>query len=287
MRDFPYFAQRLFNTPLMIRPEKAEIVIASLAARLNIISVEKSDGTLVALSDFDRGEEGRNVGYSVQDGIAVIPVCGTLVQRSDYLRPFSGMTGYNAISHNLSCALDDKSVRGILLDIDSPGGEVAGCFDLADAIYEARREKPIWASLNESGYSAAYAIAAACERITVPRTGGAGSIGVLCMHVDWSEAISKAGIAVTFIQFGARKSDGAPEKPLSKEATKDIQDKVDRCGDLFVNSVARYRGVKASVIRDQEAGTFMGQEAIDNRLADALLPIDQAFAELQAKISRI
>ena len=86
------------------------------------------------------------------------------------LRPTSGMTGYNAIGANVFAALDDPGVKAIALAIDSPGGDTAGLFDLTDSIYAARGRKPIWAILDESACSAAYAIAAATDRITVPRT---------------------------------------------------------------------------------------------------------------------
>ncbi len=285
MTGFPFLAQRLFNTPLIIRPEKAEVVVAALAERLGITRLARANGEFAALDEFDHGAPGGEVGYVVMDGIAVVPVAGTLVQRCGSLRPYSGMTGYNAIGHNVMTALADDRVKAVLLDVDSPGGEVAGCFDLCDAIYDARGKKPIWAALNESGYSAAYALAAACDRITIPRTGGAGSIGVVCMHVDWSRAIDDSGLTVTFIQDGDRKTDGAPEKPLSAEALADIQDKVSRCASLFRGSVARYRGVPEAKIRDQQAGTFMGADAVTQFLADAVMPIDEAFAELRESVA--
>ena len=140
----------------------------------------------------------------------MIQVEGTLVQKLGTLRPYSGMTGYDGIRQNFLEALSDPAVEAIVLDIDSPGGEVAGCFDLVDTIYAARGEKPIWSVLSESAYSAGYAIASAADRIVVPRTGGTGSIGVISMHVDWSQALTEAGVKVTFITYGERKADGHP-----------------------------------------------------------------------------
>ena len=148
----------------------------------------------------------------------MIQVEGTLVQKLGTLRPYSGMTGYDGIRQNFLEALSDPAVEAIVLDIDSPGGEVAGCFDLVDTIYAARGEKPIWSVLSESAYSAGYAIASAADRIVVPRTGGTGSIGVISMHVDWSQALTEAGVKVTFITYGERKADGHPEIPLSGSA---------------------------------------------------------------------
>ena len=116
-----------------------------------------------------------------------------MVQKLGSLRPYSGMTGYDGIRQSFLTAISDPEVSGICLDIDSPGGEVAGCFDLVDEIYHARGSKPIHAILTENAYSAAYAIASAADRIHVPRTGGVGSVGVIVIHCDWSQRIKEDG----------------------------------------------------------------------------------------------
>src|SRR5260363_15750 len=125
-----------------------------------------------------------------------------------------GMAGYDGLRQNIWRALADPEVHALALDIDSPGGMVAGCFDLADAIFEARGEKPIWAMVNEQACSAAYALASSADVVTVPRTGTTGSIGILYLHVDVSRAQRDAGLNVTLLNYGARKADGHPARPL-------------------------------------------------------------------------
>lgn len=290
---FPHLAQRLFNVPLAITPEKAEIVIAALADRLGLAQLFRVNGDAVVLRpqaffDSDDNPSGADPyakrGYDVVGPVAVVPVEGTLVQKLGTLRPYSGMTGYDGIRQNIGLALDDPNVQAVVLDIDSPGGEVAGCFDLVDAIFAARGGKPIWAILDESACSAAYAIASAADKIAVPRTGFAGSIGVVAMHVDWSQALAREGFAVTFIQYGARKTDGASEKPLSDEARQRAQKDVDAMGELFVATVARNRGLAAETIRATEAGIYLGADAVAQGLADVVLPPDAAFRELVSSL---
>ena len=199
--------------------------MAALAERLGVSKIMRMDGTEVLAQplafsgddDFSGPGRARQTGYDLVGPVAVIQVEGTLVQKLGTLRPYSGMTGYDGIRQNFLEALSDPAVEAIVLDIDSPGGEVAGCFDLVDTIYAARGEKPIWSVLSESAYSAGYAIASAADRIVVPRTGGTGSIGVISMHVDWSQALTEAGVKVTFITYGERKADGHPEIPLSRK----------------------------------------------------------------------
>jgi ClpP class serine protease len=289
--EFAHLAQRMFNTPIAIHPRKAEIAMAALADRLGITHLMRGDGRPVPMA-FDDDEEfvssrqsrQTDLGYDVVAGTAIIPIAGTLVQKQSSLRPYSGMTGYNGIRQAFLTARADSAVSRIALDISSGGGEVAGCFDLVDTIHEARGDKPIAAILTESAYSAAYAIASAADTIYVPRTGGTGSIGVICMHVDLSEALTKAGLKVTFItNTGAdRKTDGHSEIPLSKEALAAFQHEIDTMGSLFHDTVARNRGIATSAVRDMRAGTFMGADGVTAGLADAVMAPDAAFAAFLA-----
>jgi ClpP class serine protease len=131
-------------------------------------------------------------------------------------------------------------------------------------------------------FSAAYALASAADRIIVPRTGGTGSIGVICMHVDFSKALDGAGIKVTFItsEGADRKADGHPEIPLSAEAYAALQADIDEMGQLFYDTVARNRGLAAAAVRDLKAATFLGAKGVDAGLADAVMAPDAAFRAL-------
>jgi len=286
---FAHLAQRLFNTPLAIRQEKAEVIMAALAERLGVSQIGRLDGGIARPSagawdeDFSEpGETVRDVGYDMvgDTPVACIKVHGTLVQKLGSLRPYSGMTGYDGIRESILRAHADPGVEAIVLDIDSPGGEVAGCFDLVDTIYGLRGDKPIWSILTESAYSAGYAIASAADRIIVPRTGGVGSIGVIVMHVDWSKALTASGVAVTFVTYGDRKVDFRPELPLSEEALARMQAEINTMGELFVNTVARNRNIAPESVRDTQAACFMGPAGVSRGLADAVMAPDAAFMAL-------
>lgn len=284
MSRFPFLAQRLFNVPLAITPQKAEIVTAALAERLGVTTFTRANGRAIALDDGYDDEPADRKPYETVAGIAVVPIQGTLVNRLGSLRPYSGMTGYDGIRSNLMMALNDPGVRAIMFDVDSPGGEVSGCFDLVDTIYGARKIKPIWAVLNDMACSAAYAIASASDFVTVPRTGTTGSVGVICMHCDMSKALEKAGIAVTVIQYGARKADGTDTQPLSDPALARFQADVDTMGDLFVETVARNRDMATAKVKATEAGTFLGAKGVSVGFADAVMAPDEAFRRLLSQL---
>lgn len=292
-----HLAQQILNKPLLIHPDKANVILAALADRLGITKISRASvmeddegGATFEVYDTTPGAmagQGSNprLGYDKAQGVALITIAGTLVHRLGTLRPYSGMTGYDGIRQNVLMALADPEVNGILLDLDTPGGEAAGCFDLVDTLYAARGQKPIWAICNEMAYSGGMAIASAADRIIVPRTAGVGSVGVVVVHMDWSDAVADAGLKVTIITYGARKADGNPFERLPESVQSRIQSDVDTIGALFVNTIARNRGISAKAVRDQQAACFMGQAGVDAGLADAVMSPEDCFAEFVESLS--
>lgn len=282
-RGLPLLAQRLFNRPLVILPDKAEIIVAALADRLGVTHLFRDGVARPMAWDDDEGWSSPRrppSPFDVVEGVALIEVTGTLVHKLGSIRPYSGMTGYDGIRAAFLTALATPDVRAIVLDIDSPGGEVAGCFDLVDTIAAARGVKPIWAILSENACSGAYAIAAAADRISVPRTGSTGSIGVITMHVDWSKAMASDGVSVTLLTYGDRKADGNMYEPLADQARVAIQADLDAMGELFVSSVAAHRRLPPEIVRGQQAAVYLGAAGVAAGLADVVAAPDEAFGQL-------
>jgi signal peptide peptidase SppA len=221
-------------------------------------------------------------------GIAVVSILGPLVTRGDWLTSLLGASDYGEIASAVEAALADPSVRAVLLEIDSPGGEVGGLFDLVDRLADLRAEagKPLWAVASESALSAGFAIASAADRLYVTRTAEVGSVGVVAIHVDESAADAMAGLKWTLIHAGAKKVDGNPHEPLSPEAFADIQADVDALHDELVALIARNRGMSPDAVRATEAAIYRGRRAIDIGFADRLGSVDQALADLAATLDR-
>lgn len=222
-----------------------------------------------SMSNFEWITKGMSdqLSYSIEDGIAVIPIHGLLTKRDEM---FFGTTNYDDIRMAVSQALWDDDVESIMLDIDSPGGEVGGLFDLVDFIYESRNQKPIYAYANDSAFSAAYAIASACSKIFVNRTSGVGSIGVIATHTDISEADRKMGVKYTTIFAGDKKNDLTPHEPLSENAKDELQEEVNRLYEMFLSTVARNRGISVELVRATQATSYYGENAINIALADEI-----------------
>jgi signal peptide peptidase SppA len=278
MTLLPHLAARLFGVPLAIHRPKLDVILAVLGPRVGL-------GDLAAAPGYTTPQRQSSATSGSPPGVAVIPIHGTLVRRTVGLEAESGLTSYSGLAAQLDAAIGNPAVSAILLDIDSPGGESGGVFDLADRIRAASQIKPVWAVANDMAFSAAYALASAASRVFVSRTGGVGSIGVIAMHVDQSEKDAQDGVHYTAVFAGDRKNDLNPHEPISSEAHAFLKAEVNRIYGLFVETVARHRGIEASAVRDTEAGLFFGQAAVAMGLADAIGTFDEALAQLLASLS--
>ena len=252
-----------------------------------MVTGEATGGTNVR-SASHQGAEDREDGDAVLnlEGIAVIPVLGTLVRRSSYIGTASGLTSYHEIEAMAEAAFADPTVKAVLLEIDSSGGEAGGVFDLAQRLRQLAQTsgKPLWAIADEAALSAAYAIAAAADRLWVTRTAEVGSIGVVAVHVDESVADAKAGLNYTFLHAGAHKVDGHPHAPLPVPVAADIQADIEQLHEQFIALVAGFRRVTVDAIRDTEARVYRGEAAVQAGLADQIGTRAEAITALQRQL---
>ncbi len=292
-------ARRILNQPQLISERGALAVLGALAPRLGVSRVVLGNAVTeyevmppMAEAEAWASDQGRPIvsdrafQFDAESGVAYIPIEGELVHRFGHLEPTSGMTGYDAIKLKVQAAAEDSAVKGILLDIDSPGGEVSGCDAAAEAIFEAREAKPIWALINEQACSAAYWLASAAHAVFSPVTGDSGSIGVVTLHVDMSKALEKEGLTVTLIHAGAHKVDGHPFAALPDDVKQAIQADLTTLHELFAGTVARNRGLTMEAVLATEARVYMAQDAIAAGLVDAVASEDEVFEEFAARLAR-
>lgn len=291
--NLPGIMTRLFNTPLMIRPTEAQIIITAVSEQMGVGSLlDASSGKVIDLSGqveqnaasfSERGARSRS--YALVDGIAVLPISGTLAHKWGGLQPSCGVTGYDGIQARMNQALADPEVRGILLDTDTGGGGVAGAFDCTDIIARANQIKPVWSLCYDMHCSAGQLLVSGAGRRLITQTGIAGSIGVVIAHMDVSEMLKQTGRKVTLIHAGANKVDGNPYEALPESVRAKLQADVEATRLRFANTVSRHTGLSVDRILAQEAGTFEGQAAIEQGLADELVNGADAVAVMAERIS--
>lgn len=309
MRDFAQIAMRAFNTPLLIHPAKAQVVasvlaehIAGVAPMLSTGDVETAKkqaeetfaGRSQMLNRFDGERRGPIVTnaygdrtvqtrYLFKNGTALVTVEGSLVNRGAWIGASSGMTSYEGVKTQLASAAADRDVRQILLDIESPGGEAIGAFEMADFVRMIAAEKPVIALVDGMAASAAYAMASGATRIVTTPSGLSGSIGVVMLHLDQSQKLEKAGVSPTLIFAGGHKVDGNPFEPLPDDVRDTFQAEVDSIYTMFVSTVARGRAaLNEEAIRATEARVFMGADAIAAGLADEIGTLSDVISSYSA-----
>lgn len=296
-------AARAFNTPLLVEPSKAIAFLSGLGPRILGRQVQLADGvdtpegkavlparaSILVGNLTERLQHNGDAPYPIVDGIAVIEISGVLIHRGSWIGQSSGQTSYEGIAAQIEAAARDPNVRGLALEIDSFGGEVAGVFDLADQIRAVRATKPVWAFVAEHAFSAGYVLASQADRILLPRTGAVGSIGVVVMHADLSGQLDQDGVRVTLIHSGTHKVDGNPYEPLPESIRDDIQREIDVLRFLFAETVAAGRAGRLSqeAALATEAATYRGAEAVAAGLADEVIDLASAFTAFQQPLSQI
>lgn len=272
--------------PLLMREDAAELFRASIEhieadERLGPL-LAMPNAPLLAANDNDfwgnpqDEDDWRNYyrPYNVINGVLQIPIQGVLLDKFSYSIG-RWATGYKYIEMALKRGLEDPQVKAIALVVDSPGGMVAGCFELADKIYAARKVKPIRAFASDHAYSAAYALSSAANDIIVTRSGGVGSVGVVTVHISYQDAYAKAGIKVTFITAGEGKADGNSAEDLAPAAKKRIQARINKIYGVFTATVARHRGMDVDTVVALKAYTYDSEEATENGLADKVGALEE------------
>ena len=217
----------------------------------------------------------------IVNGVAVIPVDGVIAKRMNMLTKISGGVSTELVTRDVKAALADPSVKAIVMAIDSPGGSVDGTQELAQAIFSGRGTKPIIAYADGLMASAAYWIGSACDKVVMSgETAAIGSIGVVATHVDVSQAEKQRGVKTTEVVAGKYKRIASQYAPLSEAGLQTMQDQVDHIYSVFVNDVAKHRGVTPDVVLKGmgDGRIFCGSQAIEAGLVDG-------FATLEGLIS--
>src|SRR3990167_10678641 len=241
---YPQVLQAVYGQPWAIRPEMVAIIC-------ELVRFRAGGGGLTADEIRQRIQSERPRPAAPKGGaIAVMPLYGPIFPRANMMQEVSGGTSAEMFGKMFQAAVADPNISAIVLDVDSPGGNVKGIPELWQTIMDARGQKPVVASVNSMAASAAYWIASAADEVAVTPSGEVGSIGVYAAHEDISAAQAKEGVKITLISAGKRKVQGNPFEPLSDEARQDIQGQIDVVYEMFLGAVAQGRGVSASKVRN-------------------------------------
>lgn len=239
-------------------------------------------GEVAAAWGYEDAPDGPSKPFIYQDGVAVIPVHGILVNRFNYCWGY--VTGYDFIRKQMNLADTDPDVRLIVFDHDSPGGEAAGCDELAREI--AALETPTMALVNSLSASGGFWLAAPCNRIVCAPSGSVGSIGVYILHMNIAKMLADWGIETEFVKNGKFKTSGNMYEAMSDEDRAYLQSMVDERATEFHRAVAEFRGIEESVVKGTEARVMRPSEALSLGLIDAAESPTTAVASFVAELGK-
>lgn len=276
--------QRFARTPSLLSAAHAHELapLASSPARTDD-TTQQAEKACAALYGSESHASGKP--FIFAGGIAVIPVYGALLHRDPWCDRWA--TGYDYIASRFGAALGDDDVKGILFDINSYGGHVAGNFELCDMIYEARGRKPMAAVVDSRALSGGYSLASAVGNIYATPSADVGSIGVVMLHMSFEKAMEDFGVKPSFIFAGKHKVDGNPYEDLPEDVRQSFQASVERSYDKFVTLVARNRGINADDVRKTEARVYDAEEAKGVGLIDAVMSPRAAYAAFLSEINPV
>lgn len=215
-------------------------------------------------------------------GVAILPLFGSIFPKANLMTEMSGATSADMFGARFDQLVNDPKISSIVLDVDSPGGQVSGVEELSQKIYSARGKKPIVAVVDHQMASAAYWIGSAADEIVISPSGQAGSIGVFAVHQDHSARMEKEGVKTTLISAGKYKVEGNPYEPLGDEARAAIQERVDQSYNTFVESVARNRGIDVKKVRTDfgEGRMLSARQAVAVEMADRIGTLEETVNAL-------
>lgn len=220
-------------------------------------------------------------GYEIVGGVAVVPIVGALMDRAMW----RWWDGYDAIQKRVEAAHADPAVRAVMLDLDSPGGMVAGLLDCMRALRAAKAgsKKRMTAWVGSGAYSAAYGLASTCDEIVMSDTAGVGSVGVIASLMSRVDQLAKDGIDVRIASSGVEKTDGHPAVPISDGAVGRLRARVGELAGMFFAEVGAGRSALTSeALTALDGGVRYGRAAIAAGLADRITTRSALLAELSA-----
>ena len=262
MADVPRVLKAVTSSVWLIEPEKLALIADLFAMRLAGERLSREE--ISELISEGKSGSPANVLVTNGNGVAVQKVYGTLIPRAGMMSEFSGGTSVEALSREFDTLMADQSVHTIVLDIDSPGGNVAGIREFGDKIRAARDTKNIVAVANSDACSAAYWLGSQAGAFYATPSARVGSVGAYMMHVDESEKMKQEGVKVTYVSAGENKLDGNPYAPLSDGARERMQERINDTYGQFVEAVAAGRSTSVeNVLENYGKGAVLTAKAAE------------------------
>ncbi len=218
--------------------------------------------------------------------IAVLNLNGVIMDQEQSLF----MEGYDhhQFLHMIDQASEDDSVKAIILNVNSPGGEVGATAQIHKKLVELKEEysKPIYVSMGSTAASGGYYVAAPADKIFAEASTLTGSIGVIMESINYSELAENYGVHFNTIKSGKHKDIMSPSREMTKEEREILQSMIDEMYGDFVQVIVDGRGMSEAKVREVGDGrVYTGKQAKEVGLVDEVGNFDDALSAIQNDFS--
>lgn len=245
-----------------------------LAGFILLLALSAGFIALVSILPFGGGSSSEKLAAIGKDKIGVVEVFGAIMTAEETVRQIKEYA-------------NDKSIKAIIIRIDSPGGAVAPSQEIHDAILAARQKKKVVASMATLGASGGYYIAVAADKIICNPGTLTGSIGVIMNLMNVQELMGKIGVQPMVVKSGEFKDTGSAFRPMTEREKKVVQEMIDDVYGQFVAAVAKGRNMTEEKVRELADGrVYTGNQAKNNGMVDALGGMEEAV-KLTAQLAGI
>lgn len=279
MKSYPHIRRALAGKLWFMHEQKMNEMLAFLEIKLSGGSSSAETIAAIRAANEVSAARAKNVSASSSGAVAVIPIYGMIMQRPSMDLSGPGGTSCESLTQQLRQAANDPNVKAIVMDMDTPGGDVSGVDELATEIYNARKQKKITAISNCLCASAGYYLASQATEMVVSPSSLTGSIGIYTMHEDDSKYLDEMGVKLTLIKFGENKAEGNNFEPLSDTALAHLQEMVDTFGVMFEKAVARGRKISQADVHGKfgQGRVFDAKQAVKIGMADRIATFDEVL----------
>lgn len=293
MKTYLRILNAIYNTPWAILPEKLDAIVAFIEDKVDSGQLEPREAAFLERLEI-KGEDIQRIAAASAPiirqlgSIAILPLMGTITHRANLISDFSGGTSIEKFSAQMRQLAADPNVKAIVIDVDSPGGNVDGVDELSTEIFKARSQKPIVAVANSLAASAAFWIASAASELVVIPSGLVGSIGIVAIHRESAKRDENLGVKTTLIHSGEFKVEGNPFEPLKDEARQQIQKLADGFMSMFIRAVARNRDVPISEVQGGfgEGRLVAARDALRLGMVDRIGTMDETLKRVASNRPR-
>ena len=226
--------------------------------------------------------------FTMHGDIAVMSIEGVITPKADIWSFIFGGATIDVMTRDFQALVNNDDVKAIVLDIDSPGGNIFGIQEFANLVFESRSSKPIVAITSTMMASAAMWIGAAASDVFITgETTVTGSLAALTSHIDISGLEQKLGVKTTEISSGPQKRIDSRFAPLTDDGRTELQSRVDYIGNVIAEDIARFRGldIKAVIENISDGSIFMGSQGIEAGLIDGKMSFDDLIDNINAELS--